>query len=79
MPFYWTDEQFNHAINSGEPVVCLGQISPQQRRKMERWHKKGKLLKWRGYWNTHSPHFGIGPLKTIFARPLPLEYHNRLS
>lgn len=49
-------------------VVNIGQISPELKRSLERRVRSGELFKYRGYWNTLSPDWGIGPLKTIYAR-----------
>lgn len=57
-------------VLAGEPVVDIGQIDARQRRALESAARKGAILKYRGCWNTLSPDWGLGPLKTIFA-PLP--------
>lgn len=50
------------------PIADIGQLGPALRRQLDRRVKSGELIKYRGYWNTLSPHWGIGPLKTIYAR-----------
>lgn len=50
-------------------VPDIGQMPKLVRRDLDRMVKRGELCKYRGYWNTGSPAYGVGPLKTCFARP----------
>lgn len=54
------------AVVHERPICCLGQIPDDQRRKLDRLAKQGKLIKFQAYWNTMSSQFGLGPLKTWF-------------
>lgn len=60
-PIDWT------AVAHERSIVDIGQIPANQRRRLDRLAKRGEIAKWRGYWNTGTPHFGIGPLKTWFG------------
>lgn len=51
-------------------VPNIGQIDGVVKTDLERLVRQGRLRKYRGYWNTLSPDFGIGPLKTIYLGPL---------
>jgi hypothetical protein len=65
---YISDETVERIINDAGALVNIGQISPAQQRMLERHVRRGSLVKYRGYWDTMSPHYGIGPLKTIYAK-----------
>lgn len=66
---YISDEAVEQIINESGALVNVGQISPAQQRALEKCVRLGNLVKYRGYWNTLSPDFGMGPLKTIYGRP----------
>jgi hypothetical protein len=48
-------------------VPDIGQIDGAVARDLDRLVHQGVLVKYRGYWDTLSPDFGLGPLKTIWA------------
>lgn len=56
-------------LNEDGAVVQIGQISPQDARMLDKLAKQGVLFKYRGHWDTMSPKFGMGPLKSIWAWP----------
>lgn len=49
-------------------VVDIGQLTPMDRRALDKAAKGGLLRKFRGFWNTLSPDFGLGQPKTIWER-----------
>lgn len=50
------------------PAICdVGQITPAMKRVLERRIREGTWFKYRGFWNTLSPHIGLGNPKTIYA------------
>ena len=64
-----TVEQLDEMIAERGAVANIGQITDTVKRHLERRVKRGELGKYRGFWNTRSSIYGIGPLKTIYALP----------
>lgn len=54
------------ALN-GQVVVCIGQVSVAQRRKLDAAARRGLILRWRGFWHNPLGTCGIGPLKVCYA------------
>lgn len=67
--YHLTETDIEEMLNSDGAVVQIGQIAPAIVRKLDKAAKEGRLVKYRGYWNTMSPWFGMGPLKSIWALP----------
>jgi hypothetical protein len=65
----WTADTFNSALEKSGYVVDLGQIADWMKPQLAKFIKAGRLVKYRGYWNTGHAAFGMGPLKTIYAYP----------
>lgn len=63
----WTAETGNLAIEKHGAIVAIGQVPDWMKKQLDRQAKEGRLVKYRGYWNTLSPRHGMGPLKTIWA------------
>lgn len=70
-----TLETANQVLLEDGALVDIGQVDPELRKACERAVRAGRLVKYRGYWNTLSPHFGMGPLKTIYANPAHPRWH----
>lgn len=68
MTSHITNETIEQIINEQGALVDIGQISPELKRSLERRVRSGELFKYRGHWDTLSPDWGMGPLKTIYAR-----------
>lgn len=49
-------------------LPLIGQVPASVQRELDRLVRSGELFKYRGYWDTLSPVYGMGPLKTIYAR-----------
>lgn len=64
----FTAEVAERVLEMQGAIVDIGQVGPAMKRALERRVRSGELIKYRGYWNTLSPVWGIGPLKTIYAR-----------
>jgi hypothetical protein len=57
-------------VKAGEVVCQIGQVSQEERRALDRATRSGEIVKWRGYWHpVAGASWGIGPLKTCWARP----------
>ncbi len=69
MSRHLTTSQIEAMINEDGAVVNIGQIGPVEARMLDKLAKQGVLFKYRGHWDTLSPDFGIGPLKSIWAWP----------
>lgn len=65
----WEAEMGNRALREQGAIVDLGQVPVWMRKQLDAEVAAGRLAKYRGHWNTLSPAHGIGPLKTIWARP----------
>ncbi len=50
----------------GNGLVNIGQLSRSDVAWLEGRARRGEIFKYRGYWNTLSADYGIGPLKTIY-------------
>lgn len=62
-----TIETAERMLRSGEAIVNIGQVGRDLERALERAVRQGRLVKYRGHWNTLSPIYGMGPLKTIYV------------
>jgi hypothetical protein len=62
-----TTEQALEVIATYGGIPDIGQISKEVARDLNARVRSGELIKYRGHWNTLSPDFGMGPLKTIYA------------
>jgi hypothetical protein len=56
------------ALERSGLIVDIGQVPTWMRRQLDKRAKAGELFKYRGYWNAPLGGFGLGPLKTIWAR-----------
>jgi hypothetical protein len=65
----WEASMANHALERDCAIVDLGQVPAWMRKQLDARVKSGELAKYRGHWNTLSPVYGMGPLKTIWATP----------
>jgi hypothetical protein len=63
-----TSQTADQVLNAQGSIVNIGQIGPELKRSLERRVRSGELIKYRGHWDTLSPDFGLGPLKTIYAK-----------
>lgn len=64
-----TTSQIEQMLNERGAVVDIGQIAGADVRLLNKAAKQGRLVKYRGKWNTLIPGVGIGPDKTIWAIP----------
>ena len=71
IPFEWTADTAREMIEARGAVADIGQVTPIARKWLDREAQAGRLVKYRGYWDTLLPAFGIGPLKTIWALNTP--------
>jgi hypothetical protein len=56
------------ALNAGEVICDIGQVTPADRRLLDRLVRRKAAVKWRGYWfPIAGASHGIGPLKTCWA------------
>lgn len=67
--FTWTAETAEQMIEARLAVVDIGQVTPAAKKWLEAEAKVGRLVKYRGYWDTLLTYTGMGPLKTIWATP----------
>lgn len=55
---------------AGHVVVNIGQVTPEDRKALDREVRAGRLCRWRGRWfPTAGAPWGIGPLKTCWGTP----------
>lgn len=67
-----TVSYISDSFERGDVICDTGQISPEERRMLEREARKGRARKWRGHWHpVPGASWGIGPLKTCFQRVEP--------
>lgn len=65
-------DAFNAPIISPyQRLVDIGQIEPERLKLLRKWVRKGAMRTWRGYWDTGSDLFGMGPLKTWYGLQNP--------
>lgn len=62
-------QQIEQMLNERGAVVNIGQITDADVRLLNKAAKQGRLVKYRGKWDTLIPGCGIGPDKTIWALP----------
>jgi hypothetical protein len=67
--FCITTSQVEQMLTERGAVVDIGQISGGDRKRLNKAAKEGRLVRYRGYWDTLLPMAGIGPLKDIWATP----------
>lgn len=65
----WEAATGNLALQQNGAIVDLGQVPAWMKKQLDKQAKEGRLVKYRGFWNTLSPVMGMGPLKTIWATP----------
>src|SRR5690242_19425877 len=65
----WEASMGNLALEKNGSIVDIGQVPAWMRRDLNKLAKTGKLIKYRGHWDTLLPFAGLGPLKTIWALP----------
>ncbi|WP_155262918.1 hypothetical protein [Sphingomonas segetis] len=63
----WTIESAEAALLNGERLVNIGQFSRELVARLNRAAKAGRIVKYRGHWDTHHPSIGIGALKSIYC------------
>lgn len=61
-----TVEVLDEALLTG-PMPSIGQITPELAKHLGRRIRAGEVFTYRGFWDTCSPDFGLGQLKTIYA------------
>ncbi|HEY9219510.1 MAG TPA: hypothetical protein VIO94_15795 [Phenylobacterium sp.] len=64
-----TTYQVEATLSERGAIADIGQVSPADRRALDKAAREGRLVKYRGHWDTLSPDFGIGPLKSCWALP----------
>ena len=72
-PYRYTTRSALRTIVARGGVPNIGQIDKIVAKDLDRLVRQGVLVKYRGYWNTLSPDYGMGPLKTIWARTTLVE------
>ena len=65
----WEASTANAALAKSGHIVALGQIPDWMKKQLDAHAKAGRLVKYRGHFNTGQRTFGMGPLKTIWALP----------
>lgn len=65
----WTLASAYEALRDQGAIVKMGMITPAVARSLDRLVAAGKLVKYRGHWDTLLPFVGMGPLKTIWVVP----------
>lgn len=66
---HMTIETAEQLLRRDGALVDIGQLGPDVVKAAKRAVSAGRLVKYRGHWDTFSPHYGMGPLKTIYAWP----------
>lgn len=64
-----TTAQIEEMLTEHGAVVDIGQIADSDLRLLNAAAKAGRLVKYRGKWDTLMPRYGIGPDKSIWATP----------
>lgn len=57
----------------------IGQIPPAVLTHLRRRRRVGEIGCYQGHWNTGLPNLGMGPLKTIYAKPEIVETARELA
>lgn len=65
----WEAETGNLALEKSGAIVDLGQVPGWMKKQLDQRAKEGRLVKYKGYWNTLLTFAGMGPKKTIWAYP----------
>jgi hypothetical protein len=64
-----TAQQIEAQLNESGAIANVGQIAADEVRLLNEAAKAGRLIKYRGHWDSLHPSFGIGPLKACWALP----------
>lgn len=64
-----TLDAFLDRIDEQGGIPDIGQFHPTVLKGLKALVKSGELVAYRGYWDSLSSAYGMGPLKTIYASP----------
>jgi hypothetical protein len=65
----WEASMGDLALKQSGAIVDVGQVPAWMKKWLREQVKAGLLVEYKGYWNTLSTFTGMGPLKTIWAKP----------
>lgn len=64
-----TLQQAEDMLNERGAIVNIGQVGPTLQKALNKAVRAGRLVKYRGHWDSFQASFGMGPLKSIYALP----------